>query len=154
MKIYVFRIITAGVVCAIACAMFHKNDALSRLIKMLSGLFMLITILLPLSHLDLNIISFVEPTIQSDGLRFAESGSLQAQESLRGIITERCQSYIVEKASSMGVSVDVEVSLNDETYPKPCAVKIRGTVSPYTKTRLQTIISQDLGIPKEQQRWV
>lgn len=153
MKVYIFRIITAGVICAITVALFQKNEAIGKLVKMISGIFMLITILLPLSKIDANIITYIDPVIHSDADVYTQSGCSQAQESLRSIITERCQTYIVEKASSMGVSVDVEVSLNDDTYPSPCAVRILGAVSPYTKQQLQTIISQDLGIPKEQQIW-
>ena len=153
MKSYVFRIITAGVICTITFSLFQKNETIGKLLKMISGLFMLITILMPLSKIDANIITYIDPTIHRDASVFVQSGCFQAQESLRSIITERCQTYIVEKASSMGVSVDAEVSLNDDTYPSPCAVRVLGAVSPYTKQQLQTIISQDLGIPKEQQIW-
>jgi hypothetical protein len=45
------------------------------------------------------------------------------------------------------------VTLSDELPPVPVEVRLSGDISPYIKTRLQSILEDDLGISKENQIW-
>ena len=80
----------------------------------------------------------------------AQTGTEYAEQELRRIIIARTQTYIMDKAASFGVTVDVEVVLNEYT---PQSVILKGSVSPGAKAQLTAWITENLGIPKEAQQW-
>ena len=76
-----------------------------------------------------------------------------ADDALRQIIKTETEAYILDKAAQFDLQLDVQVALTDDVMPVPESVQLTGSVSPYVKSRLQILISNDLGIPKEQQLW-
>ena len=152
MSTYIYRIIAAAIICSIVHALFRGDPDHGKRVKMICGLFLMIVIISPLR--ELNGIQIEGAIYKEDGAGYAAEGSMQANVALREIIIQRCETYIVEKATSMGADINVEVSVSDDTYPTPCAITICGAVAPYTKTKLQEVIMDDLGIAKEQQTWI
>ena len=70
------------------------------------------------------------------------------------IIKERCEAYILDKATAMGLTLEVEIQLSgDQTYPYPVGVTLRGQVSESERSTLSNMIAQELGIPEERQAW-
>ena len=67
------------------------------------------------------------------------------------IITQQTQSYILDKADTLGVCLEVGVELNEEMVP--WRVTMTGEAPPYARQRLEGIIQDDLGIPAERQVW-
>ena len=81
-------------------------------------------------------------------------GEEVSADEINTIITEQTLAYILDKAESFGARLEVEVQIaRDGTY-RPKAVTLRGSVSPYAKSRLQQIIEEDLQISKEDQQWI
>ena len=66
---------------------------------------------------------------------------------------DKAEAYILEIAGQLSASVTVEVSVGGDSIPVPQSVRLDGAVTPYAKSRLQTIISEELGISKENQIW-
>ncbi len=74
---------------------------------------------------------------------------------LSDIIKQRCEAYILDKASDMGLELQVEVVLSETgEYPYPTAVKIEGSMTPEEHRILSRYISEELGLPREQQEWL
>lgn len=153
MRQYLLRIIAAGILCALITVCFNKNDTISYLVRLICGLFMMLTVISPWKTIQISSLmdSYELQTDEKDNI-IAE-GKAYSNDALRDVISEQCRTYIVEKAKGMGVDIDAEVMLSQEDLPTPCAVTISGGVSPYAKTRLEELLTQDLGIPKEQQKW-
>jgi hypothetical protein len=59
----------------------------------------------------------------------------------------------LDKAQALNTALEVEVTLSDDEIPIPVKVRLSGKVSPYAKGRLQQIISEELGIERENQIW-
>ena len=70
------------------------------------------------------------------------------------IIKEETEAYILDKAASLGVTLSVEVMVEDGNVPRLSGVQLSGQVSPYARQQLSTWISNDLGISKENQKWI
>ena len=62
--------------------------------------------------------------------------------------------YLLKEAEEMGLDITAEVKMCETDPPTPQQVIIAGTVSPYKKQVLAKMISDDLGISRENQRWM
>ena len=153
MRQYLIRIVAAGILCALASARFREKDAISRLIRLMCGVFMTLTVISPWRNIKIS--SFLDSVdLQQDQKNaIISDGKMYSDTAFREVIKEQCRTYIVEKAKGMGVNIDADVVLNQGNPPTPCAVTITGGVPPYTKSRLEELLMQDLGIPEEQQIW-
>ena len=80
-----------------------------------------------------------------------DEAQAEASAQMAAIITQQTQSYILDKADTLGVCLEVGVELNEEMVP--WRVTMAGEASPYARQRLEGIIQDDLGIPAERQVW-
>ncbi len=150
---YLLSLIAAAIICAVIISIIGKKGALTPVIKLLAGLFMLYTALSPWTKLRLDGVISYFSDLELKASVTASDGNASALQSTASIIKEQTEAYILDKASSVGTDISVEVIVEGTTPPAPCYVKISGTVAPYHKQRLSQIISDELGIPKENQWW-
>lgn len=149
---YFLSVIAAGLVCSILQSLAGKNGTGGAVLKLTAGIFLSLTVLGPVvrlnfDHLFLSTEQFLQSASQAAG-----EGEKIAEETMSSIIMERTEAYILDKAKSMGVSLCVSVTLSPDTLA-PVRVELDGAVSPYAKMRLQEMISDELGISKENQIW-
>lgn len=69
-------------------------------------------------------------------------------------IKQETEEYILSKAASMNLHLSANVTLSDTDFPEPTAVTIFAAAPPGIRKELEQIISQDLGISKENQLWM
>ena len=150
---YFITITTAAMICGLITAFADKSGSCGKLLRMLCGIFMAVTILSPLIHLRFGDIELYLEGIQYEGELSAEAGVLAAKEEMSSIIKDNVEAYILDKASSMGLMIEVEVTLSGENLPKPQVVYIKGTVPPYAKSQLKHWLKDTLGIGEENQIW-
>ncbi len=115
---------------------------------------MAITVLTPLLRLEAADYSRWFANLQTDGEEVTQWGKTSAREATAQIIIENTEAYILDKASSIGLSIEVEVVLSEEDVQKPIGVKIFGDASPYARRQLQHWIYDSLGIPEGNQTWM
>ncbi len=153
MKDYILAITVAGLACSIAGSLINNKTATGKLLRLLTGIFLVITIVSPIANISFRNITdyFNDLTVQGD--LYADSGKTQAEESMCAIIKEQSEAYILDKAERMGLDIGVEVALDDSNNSIPCEVTITGNLSPYAKGILGSFIEEKLGIAKEHQRW-
>lgn len=147
---YIISVTAAAILCGILTAIVGGKQ-IKPIWKLIVGIFLTLTAIRPLADIDLGAV----PTL-------AEGYTLQAEEAVmtgkelmdsqkQTIIKSRLESYILDKAEGLGVTLTVDVLLDE--HGLPVSVQLNGDVSPGAKTRLQSIIAVDLGIPKEAQIW-
>ena len=150
---YVISLTSASVICAMITALFPGKGASAKLVKLISGVLLCLIALQPFSRLDIGeYLNRWKFDLQA-GEEASSDGENLAREARSKLIKERCEAYILDKANELGLQITVEIELNDDAIPKPRLSIIRGNVSPYAKVQLQQILSNDLGIAKENQIW-
>jgi hypothetical protein len=146
---YIFTVCCAAMVSAVVRQLTRD----SRQIKLITGLFMVLAILSPLADLRMNDLSHILPDVSDEVKESVEKGQESYSKELARCISERVEAYILDKGGQLGVSLDVQVELSEDPMPVPVRVRLKGNVSPYTKSRLQQILAKELGIGKEDQIW-
>ncbi len=154
LKQYIFSIIVAATVCAIIMQFIGKKGANGALIKALCGMVMMVVLLSPVQGLSFSALPDGLHQIRTDAQFYAAEGRQKSFESIAAFIKRNTEAYILNKASAMHLDLQVEVTLQEDDIPVPSGVTITGNVSPYARAQLQTIISEDLGISKEDQTWI
>lgn len=151
---YLLAVTAAAMVCAVINTLTGPKGTVKALLKLLTGLFLALSVLSPWLDLgQLNLSNFAD-VLQSEAGDAVSLGETMALDSVGGIIKERTAAYILDKAESMDLDIEVEVTLDSSNPPRPCAVKINGSVSPYAKEILKQYIEDNLDIAKENQSWV
>lgn len=154
LKEYILRIIAAAILCALVKTFSSKSSAVNSIVKTLCGVFLTLTILSPLVSLNLSSVTDHIYVFSADADECIETGVQLTDASVRNSIKEHTEAYIVDKAASLKAELTVEVTLSDDEVPAPYSVKLEGRISPYAKSMLTQLISDDLGISKENQTWI
>ena len=149
---YVLTVISASVIVAILCTFFGDKGGVSEILKVICGIFLTFVVINPLVKLDFSAVLNYLEYVNIEGMEAASAGENMAREAEGDIIKSRVQAYILDKANSLGVQLDVEVVLDRNNIP--VSVKLSGNLSPYAKARMAAIITEDLGISKEHQLWI
>ena len=150
---YIMGITAVAIIGGILTKLLGQKQGSGKLIFVLCGMFLTITILQPFTGLMKSPISWTSFDLSSTAEELSMQGKTMTQAALREVITENSEAYILSKANEMGLNIIVAVSLSQDDVPVPVSVQLKGAISPLEKTRLTTIITNDLGIPKEEQRW-
>ena len=76
------------------------------------------------------------------------------QERIEQVIIDSCATYILDKAEMIGADITVVVRLDvKDNVPYPTGVELSGAYNDQQKQILSNILEQELGIPKEEQKW-
>ena len=151
---YLLSVIAAAIISGIAVSFIRKKGTLSAMVKLICGLFMVITVISPLANIDLTDFGDFTAGISLDAQAAVDTGEALADQQLRVNITEQTQAYIQKRAQELGADVTVDVELTGGDPPIPSAVLIVGSVSPYVKRVLSEYIENNLAIPEEKQVWM
>lgn len=150
---YLFSVIGGALVCGVVLNLTPEGK-FRQISKFLCGLFLTISLLHPLSEMDL---SRIASTWQLPDAS-AEDISAMAQDYSRSLLSERikreAEEYILDKATDLGVSITADIRLSWDDIPIPTEVILSGSSDPTVKKQLETLIAQDLGIAKENQTWI
>ena len=151
---YIFMLICMAILCGLVQEFFDNNTTQKKLLKFAAGILMVIVAMTPLIgqerlQFNWNLSGDLNQETQ-DALSI---GQEQADSMLRQIITSQTQAYILDKATSMGAELSVEVALSDTEPPIPEAVVLSGDASPYVRKQLSHILLTDLEISEDKLQW-
>ena len=152
-KSYIISLFVVSIISGIFTSFTDLKGKHAPLIKMILGLFILITVVSPWTKFRLTDVTEGIHITKNDARSYSYAGSNYSEELIRNGITERIEAYILDKADSLGLDINVRVDLADESPYTPESVELSGYVSPYNKARIQRIIENDLGICEECQKW-
>lgn len=150
---FLLRLTAAAVLCGIVRSLSAGSMG-SGLMKLLTGVFMLVILISPLKDVTLPQLGGFAGSMSEEAQQIVGGAQEQTRQELQKIIISETEAYILDKAKNFGAELTVEVSVDDSDLPMPCAVTVRGSVSPYARQQLQQIIQSDLGIDLEDQTWI
>lgn len=151
---YIFSITAASIICAMLTHLSSGKGKTSELIKMLCGIFVILTVIRPVAQVRIDEFSEYGLSISADAREAVSEGEIYASNSISAIIKQETQAYILDKAAELNADITVDIVLSKDPQPVPKEVYIQGSVSPTAKNTLQEYISEDIGIPKECQIWI
>lgn len=150
---YLWGIVAAALLCGIACTLGPQNGLLKQVMKLMTGMLIVLAVLHPWVNISLDDLFGWSELITSQGEAFVAQGAdLGTQAYLDGI-TKRVEAYILDEAGRLGAQVEVQVELSDGELPLPVRVAVSGSLSPYAKGQLERLLTQDLGINREEIQW-
>ena len=125
-----------------------------RIASVICGLLLAICALSPLLQFDIDTAAQSIARIQMEKETLRTGVEVKNRELVSQIIKQTTQTYILDKAASMGLSVQAEVEMNDEgSYPYPYRVTLTGACTEAQRRQLARSIEENLGIPAERQAW-
>ena len=144
--------ISAAMITAIICSFFEEKSGTAGIMRMICGLFLSFVAISPLVEMDFSGFQSYLDSFTLEAGYIADSGKDLAWEAEGDIIKASVQSYIMDKAETLGAHITAEVMLDQDNVP--LSVELEGKLSPYAKARITGIIADDLGITKEHQIWI
>ena len=147
---YILSVTAAAVLVSILRTLAAGQN-MGKLVNLLSGLFLAVTVLSPLVRLEIpDPGGWLEDHL-AEGAEAAAAGEVMAREYSDAIISAEVEAYILDKAASLGADLTVEVRLDDAGLPE--SVVLSGALSPADRQTLSRIMEVDLGIGEEAQTW-
>ena len=151
---YVMQVIGAAMICGVIRLLVGTKGAVVGTVRLLTAVFMLLTILSPISGIALPDLRDWTDSITQDGEDLVNEGIRYQRQELVSYIKAHIEAYILDKATALGAEISVQVHLSGDALPAPNGVTVEGAISPYGKTKLSGILEKDLGIPMEAQTWI
>ena len=153
MKGYLFSLTAAALLSALVLALVPEGSV-RRTVQLGCGLLLALTALSPLLKLDYDAIAKQIAEIRLDTETVRTGVEVQNRELQARIISEQAAAYIWDKAQELGLSVSVDVAIEEDgSYPYPAAVRITGQFTELQRQSLTRYIEENLAIGKEQQTW-
>lgn len=148
---YVISVVAAAMLCGIVVRLFPSGSG-KQVGKLICGLFLAYTVLSPISRVDFSNLPDFSLRCMDDAEDAAAMGENLARDSMADIIKEETEAYILDKAADLHANLHVEVTIGEDNLP--AAVTVSGEASPYARRQIQAMIENDLGISKENQKWI
>ena len=152
-KTYLLSIVAAAVVCGIITRLVGEKGTQGAMVKLIAGLFLAFTVIRPVADIRLDTLTDFTDLYTDAGVQAAAEGERMTKDALRSSIKAQTEAYILDKAAGLDLNLEVEVTVSQDEIPVPNAVRLSGKASPYAKSRLQEIITQEIGVDKENQLW-
>ena len=152
---YLLSIVSACFIYTIVCAVFGGKNK-NSIISFAAGLLLLIVTVQPVINIRLSDFAKAIQKLQITETSYESGIKIDNSEIIADIIKEKCESYILDKATEIGfepVCIEVQI-LNDGTYPSPNKVKIIGPYDETQKEILSSCLVTELAVDETSQEWV
>lgn len=153
-KTYILSILLSALMCAIVKKLLTGSGAVTKIAKALCSIFMVLSVTQLFFGFSLPSWDKLVDGVTSEAENAVSVGEKYANDMQKTIITRQLQTYIMDKAAQYDATISVDITLSADPMPVPVQVTITGSISPYGKRQLQTVIEQYLGVSKENQKWI
>lgn len=153
MREYLLALTTAAILVSMLQSLLPKGSV-RRAALFAGGLVMILAVMSPLTEVKENTLSQIIAHIHVEQEAMETGIRTENREILSSIIKERTEAYIWDKAEEIGLSLQVDVKLDESEYPIPVGVVLIGKFSPEQRRLLTAVIETDLGIQEDSQEWV
>ncbi len=150
---YLLGICAAALLSSLALALCSELSV-RRVVALCCGLLMAAGVLRPIGKFDdANLAQSIART-QMQAEKIRTGVEVKNRELVGQIIKQKTEAYILDKATSLGLTAQAQVTLaGEDVYPYPHAVTIYGRADAEQMQALSTYIEQEFAIPKERQAW-
>ena len=153
LRSYLLSVIAAALLSAVGLSLLPKGSV-RRVLGLCCGMLLALCVLRPVLGLDEAALSQSLARFQMQAEEARTGIEVKNRELVAAIIKQSTQTYILDKASALGLEADVEVTVELETaYPYPSAVTVTCEAAAAQKLALQTYIIENFAIPAERQTW-
>lgn len=149
---YILSVGAAGLMCALVSRL-GSGGATGKVLKLVTGLFMLLTLLQPLTGFKIGSLTEYFDAYSDEAKEAVAIGKNQTNLSVRNRIKEALASYILDKGAAHGANLTVQVRLDEAFPPNLLGVSIAGDIAPYAKKALQETLCRELGLEEEDIVW-
>ena len=150
---YLLSVIAAAMISGMITGLLGKKGTYPSVVKLLCGIFVAITVIAPLTKIQLSEYDLHITKLQSEADKIIATAEADRRNETAARIKEQTETYILKKASDLDLTIAVDVSIDTYDTLLPQSIIITGAASPTAKDTLQEIIANDLGISKEKQTW-
>ena len=133
---------------------FAEKSREGPLLKLICGLVLTFSLVNPILNIRAGDWQALGMDFEGDAREAAEEGRAQGENKVRMLIKQETEAYIMDKARDMNLDIHVEVTLSRQALPAPETVTVTGILPPYGKAKLSRILAEELGIPRENQKWI
>lgn len=145
-------LVCGGILVSLVLAIGGSTGPGGHIRKMLCGMFMALIAISPLRSFDFSDLDNPWQDYSAVAQSASRAGISQATDTMISIISEQTEAYILDKAEAMGVSVNVDIEVDPDSF-QPVFATITGPVTPYEKEMISGFLTKDLLIERSAQQW-
>lgn len=147
---YALTLICTALVCGILLQLL-PSGTMGGILRFVCSALMIYALIVPLYGMDLPDFERFFENYSVKGEYTAQTGADMAEEERLLLIKAGLEAYLLDRAAAINCQITADVCLNMEGYPD--SILLTGVVSEDQRQQLCSIISNDLGIPEENQQW-
>ena len=147
---YMVVLTAIAMIGGIALSLFHEGPV-RQLIRLTFSVLLTVTALSPLKRFSVPDFSDYISYFQRDGRSVTTEGENMARQAWLERIEMDLETYILDKAAQFDTKLTADISLDESGYP--IFIELKGSASGDVRQQMESIITMDLGIEKENQRW-
>lgn len=142
-------------ICTLTCGIISQilmDTKRKKLVRMICGIVIGIAIFYPLTKVNLEKYMYFPDADWKDSDFYISAGEKLSLTEQEKCIKTYCETYILDKAKELDAEIAVEIVLNEEKLP--CFAQIQYGTDSKIQNELQRILETELGISKENQKWI
>ncbi len=153
-KQYLLSVVAAALLTSLVMTVL-PNGKFRRIAGLVGSLYLILTVLSPIMGLDPDDLATAVSRLHIETQKLQTGVEVTNREIQGRLISDACRSYIWDKASGMGVELEVDIRLSEGgTYPHPVGVVLKGRISAGDRAILTRYIAENLGIEADRQEWI
>lgn len=148
---YVVSLTAAALISGMLLAMVPEGTT-QKLLRLVCGIFLTITALSALPGLKQPDLTAYLENYQQEGEALAAMGEENGRRDQLECIKQAMESYILDQAAALGADVHPDITMAEEGTVR--RVVLAGRYRQDQRRTLAAILTNDLGIPEENQQWI
>jgi len=152
-RTYLLALSAAALLCGTVMALLPKGGV-RRVAGLSCGLLLSLAALGPFVRLDGDTLAQAISRYRMQAEEQRTGVEVRNRELVSAIIKEKTETYILDKAADMGLTLEVEVTMEDrDQSPYPQAVRLTGHATAEQKAVLSAYLEDNFAIPADRQEW-
>ncbi len=147
-KEYILSVVTVSLVCGVILQMASGKK---EILQLVCGVVMTLAVLQPVSRIRMEDFWNSSRFLPEPADTWLAEGKKAAQSMKEQYITEAYEAYILDKAKNLGTELTADITVDENCLP--VFAEIQGNFDGEIRLILEQILTCDLGITKENQRW-
>lgn len=150
---YILSIISAALIAGILTDITQKTG-FQKQMKLVCSVFLAFTFLAPLLRWKLPDLSQSGKSFFTEADQAAALGDTLRLQSIASVIKQESEAYVLKEANQIGAGIEIQIELDYGNPPAPYSATVQGIFDALAEEHLSNILSEELGIPKENQTWI